>query len=616
MKKNILFAISLLTSMAASAYDFQDGAFYYNILSLSDLTVQVTCSDVEDEYDNHTATYSGDITIPKTVEYSGRTFTVSSINSYAFINCNIGTLTIPENVKTISAKEYSGNNQELGCMRGTFKKLVIEDSDVPIECWRGLVWGQVTESVYLGRNIEGSQGENIVYDNKGEFSSITFGDKVTTLRYVCEGCINLKSVVLPKSVKSLNFRSFYGCTSLEAIKGEGVELIDDSFGNCSSLTTIDMPNLKVIEGDAFANCTSLKSMNLPQGLIMLGSSEYDGVFENCSNLETIKFPATLQSIGGNSYYSSSSLFKGCNALKNIIVSNPIPVALAETNFDATTYINATLKVPVGSLEAYKNADGWKNFFNIVEDASITDDIYTITIDKEMYEGSISVECEEAIPEYQSYKFVRKGSTVKITVTPERYYKLSALYVNGVDVMADVVDNTYSTTVQGSMLLSAKFVWSDTPEPEEDIYLSIKQADNGNVKLKAGKWNSYQFVFAPAEGWVIHSVSFNGKDVTDEIASDNSYWTPEITENSELVVVYASSESGIEEVESSSSAKVVGYSGNITVNNAKIGEVISVYTTAGVLVNSTIANSDTTTIHVQANEVYIVKVGKKTFKIGM
>lgn len=600
--------------MAASAYDFQDGAFYYNILSLSDLTVQVTCSDVEDEYDNHTATYSGDITIPKTVEYSGRTFTVSSINSYAFINCHIGTLTIPENVKTISAKEYMGNNQKIGSMLGTFKKLVIEDSDVPIECDDGLVRGQVTESVYLGRNISDSNAAIVDHREGGEYAEITFGNKVTTLGSVCEGCKNLTSVVLPKSIKSLTYRSFYGCTSLEAIKGEGVELIDGSFGNCSSLTTIDMPNLKVIEYYAFANCTSLKSMKLPQGLIMLGNSDLDCVFENCSNLESITLPATLQSIGGNSYYASSSLFKGCSALKNIIVSNPVPVALAETNFDATTYINATLKVPVGSLEAYKNADGWKNFFNIVEDANITDDIFTITIDKEMYEGSISVECEEAIPEYQSYKFVRKGSTVKITVTPERYYKLSALYVNGVDVMADVVDNTYTTTVQGSMLISAKFVWSDTPEPEEDIYLSIKQADNGNVKLKAGKWNSYQFVFAPAEGWVIHSVSFNGKDVTDEIAADNSYWTPEITENSELVVVYASSESGIEEVESSSPAKIFGYSGNITVNNAKIGDVISVYTTAGVLVNSTVANSDTTTIRVQENEVYIVKVGKKTFKI--
>lgn len=589
--------------MAASAYDFQDGDFYYNILSLSDLTVQVTCSDVEDSYNNHTATYSGDITIPKTVEYSGRTFTVSSINAYAFINCNIGTLTIPENIKKMSS------------LRGTFKKLVIEDSDVPIDCGAGLISGQVTESVYLGRNLSEMyyQGAIVTDWRGGEFSSITFGDKVTYLNNVCQNCTNLTSVVLPESVQLLFMGSFSGCTSLKTITANGVVYIDDSFQGCSSLTTIDMPNLKVIEGDAFAACTSLKSITLPQGLFSLGYNSYDGVFKNCTNLESITLPATLQSIGNGYGYS---LFKGCSALKNITVSNPIPVALAETNFDATTYINATLKVPVGSLEAYKNADGWKNFFNIVEDATITDDIYTITIDKEMYEGSISVECEEAIPEYMSYKFVKKGSTIKISATPERYYKLSALYVNGVDVMADVVDNTYTTTVQGSMMISAKFVWSDTPEPEEDIYLSIKQADNGNVKLKAGKWNSYQFVFAPAEGWVIHSVSFNGKDVTDKIASDNSYWTPEITENSELVVVYASSESAIEEVESNSSAKVVGYSGNITVKNAKIGEVISVYTTAGVLVNTTVANSDTTTIRVQDNEVYIVKVGKNTFKIGM
>ena len=602
MKKIFLFTVSLLSSITSFAYDFQDGDFYYNILSLSDLTVQVTCSDVEDEYDNHTATYSGDITIPKTVEYSGRTFTITSINGFAFINCSIGTLTIPENVKTI------------GCMLGNFKKLVIEDSDDPIQCWGGLVAGQVTESVYLGRNIEGEYDAQIV-DNRwagGEFSSITFGDKVTTLGNVCEGCINLTSVVLPESIKSLTYRSFYG-SSLKSITAPGVESICCSFKHCTSLESIDLPNLKVISDDAFANCTNLRNITLPQGLVVLGDTHHGGdAFNGCSNLESITFPATLQSIGDE----SSSLFKGCSALKNIIVSNPTPVALAETNFDATTYINATLKVPVGSLEAYKNADGWKNFFNIIEDASITDDIYTIRTET-FYGVSIAVECNEVLPEYQSYKsykFVKKGSTVKITATPESSYQLSALYVNGVDVIADLVDNTYTTTVQGNMVISAD--WSDTQEPDEGLYLSIKQADNGHVKLKVWKWDSCQFVFAPAEGWVIHSVSFNGMDVTDGIASDNSYCTPEITENSELVVVYASSENAIEEVESSSSAKVVGYSGNITVNNAKIGEEILVYNTAGVLVNATVVNSDTATIRVQDNEVYIVKVGKKTFKIGM
>lgn len=614
MKKIFLFTVSLLSSITSFAYDFQDGDFYYNILSLSDLTVQVTCSDVEDGHDNHTATYSGDITIPKTVEYSGRTFTIISINSYAFINCSIGTLTIPENVKTISVKRYD-NNQELHYMLGNFKNLVIEDSDDPIECWRGLVLGQVTESVYLGRNIEAAEGGKQIVDGGGAFSSITFGDKVTTLGNVCEGCINLTSVVLPESIKSLTFRSFYGCTSLKSITAPGVESIHSSFGNCTSLESIDLPSLKVISGDAFANCTNLRNITLPQGVVVLGDIyNGGGAFNGCSNLKSITLPATLQSIGSD---EKSYLFQGCSALKNIIVSNPTPVALAETNFDATTYINATLKVPVGSLEAYKNADGWKNFFNIIEDASITDDIYTIKINDKTGYVNIKVECNEVLPEYQSYKFVKKGSTIKITATSdEEICKVSALYVNGVDVTADVVDNTYTTTVQGNMVISAGIVWSDDLEPEEDIYLSIKQADNGHVKLKVWKWDSYQFIFAPAEGWVIHSVSFNGMDVTDGIASDNSYWTPEITENSELVVVYASSENAIEEVESSSSAKVVGYSGNITVNNAKIGEEILVYNTAGVLVNATVVNSDTATIRVQDNEVYIVKVGKKTFKIGM
>lgn len=85
MKKFLsIIVVALCVTHTAFAYDFESDGFYYNILSLSDLTVQVTCSDVENESENKTATYSGDITIPKTVDYSGRTFTVTSINKYAF----------------------------------------------------------------------------------------------------------------------------------------------------------------------------------------------------------------------------------------------------------------------------------------------------------------------------------------------------------------------------------------------------------------------------------------------------------------------------------------------------------------------------------------------------
>ena len=65
MKKLILLITIITFASSVNAYDFEVGGFYYNILSLSELTAEVTCSGEEDEYNNNTATYSGDIVIPK-----------------------------------------------------------------------------------------------------------------------------------------------------------------------------------------------------------------------------------------------------------------------------------------------------------------------------------------------------------------------------------------------------------------------------------------------------------------------------------------------------------------------------------------------------------------------
>ena len=49
--------------------------------------------------------------------------------------------------------------------------------------------------------------------------------------------------------------------------------------------------------------------------------------------------------------------------------NPIPPAAhpeAFSSFSPMFFIQCTLHVPVGSLQAYKNAEVWKNFKNIVE----------------------------------------------------------------------------------------------------------------------------------------------------------------------------------------------------------------------------------------------------------
>ena len=57
---------TLLCSITASAYDFEVDGIYYNLVSASELTVEVTRADIYNYY-------SGDISIPSTINYSGKT---------------------------------------------------------------------------------------------------------------------------------------------------------------------------------------------------------------------------------------------------------------------------------------------------------------------------------------------------------------------------------------------------------------------------------------------------------------------------------------------------------------------------------------------------------------
>ena len=599
IKHIALITMMLCISIVTQAYDFQDGDCYYTITSLSEQTVALTNSG-----EKYVACYDGDFVVPQTAEYSGRKFKVTSIHWDAFTNCNLDKLTIPSTV--ISAN-----------LNGVIQKLVIEDSNIPLSYLNT----NSVKNVYVGRNIDVPWNHLVYCFSHSSIEKIAFGDSVTYVPGgILEGCEELINVELSGSIKAILNGAFSGCTKLNTISGASVELLETkAFCDCISLESFDFPNLKTIDngdGDTyrwgvFQGCTSLTNVILPQGLTSIGTM----AFMDCTSLVSIAIPASVVFIGSKYYMERSSVFTNCPLLKTITINGLEPINIGETTFDASTYINATLKIPVGTKNKYMTAMNWKNFFTIDEDANINDDIFSVIINGCGYAGYVEADGKEITNDINIIT-ANKGKSINLKFIPNSNeygnYELGTVKVNGIDVTQNVIGNELIIEVTGTTTVDISWNYAK----ETPVFLSIKQADNGNVKLKAGKWDSYQFVFAPAEGWVIHSVSFNGKDVTDEIASDNSYWTPEITENSELVVVYASSESGIDEVESSSSAKVVGYSGNITVNNAKIGEVISVYTTAGVLVNSTVANSDTTTIRVQDNEVYIVKVGKNTFKIGM
>jgi len=108
---------------------------------------------------------------------------------------------------------------------------------------------------------------------------------------------------------------------------------NSAFSNCSSLTSIDIPDgVTSIEDSAFRNCSSLTSIDIPDGVMNIGHS----AFYNCSSLTSVSIPNGVAAINMYAFYSCVSLqeifipdrvtsigiyaFKGCSSLTDVYYS--------------------------------------------------------------------------------------------------------------------------------------------------------------------------------------------------------------------------------------------------------------------------------------------------------
>jgi hypothetical protein len=89
----------------------------------------------------------------------------------------------------------------------------------------------------------------------------------------------------------------------------------------------------------------------------------DNTFAGCSSLTSVTIPNTVTSIGKNAF--------GNIDLESVVslIEDPFNISNESTfnqTFSSNTFKNATLYVPVGTIDKYKATPGWKDFVTIVE----------------------------------------------------------------------------------------------------------------------------------------------------------------------------------------------------------------------------------------------------------
>ena len=345
MKKITLLLLIVLISIGALAYDFEVDGKYYYIKSAADKTVVLT-------YNNYASgEYSGDFVIPETVTYNDITFRVIGCDWCTFEKCDISAIHIP---KGFTSFRYNYNAWVTSVFYYPNKIIKVYVPDV--ETWM---------------NIDNINAFGTLYDlyvDNALVENLVIPEGIKTIAFdKFHQCNNIKTVKLANSVRKIESQAFAYCPNLEKVECNNglVELFDNAFWEDKNLKEINIPNsVSLISQSCFYKCTSLSSITIPEGISMI----YGTTFYECSQLKEISLPSTLTQIDGYAFY-------GCLSLIDIYVNNPTPPLCNEfikdtyTIFDGVDKFNCKIHVPQGSVNLYKKADGWNQFFNIIENES-------------------------------------------------------------------------------------------------------------------------------------------------------------------------------------------------------------------------------------------------------
>ncbi len=396
----LAIAIMLCVALPTFAHDFSVGGIYYNYLDKTAKTVEVTHrGSLSSDYSNG---YTGSVTIPSSVTYSGATYSVTSIGLYAFYeSTGLTSVTIPNSVTSIGESAFEdcsglasvtignsvtsiGDNAFSGCSGLTSITIpnsvtsigeeafygcrgLTEVNILDLSAWCKIDFSDYSENpLYYAKKLKlnGTEIKDLVIPNditqikKYAFygcdglTSVTIPNSVTSIGdYVFYDCDGLLSVTIPNSVTSIGDYAFYHCDGLTSVTiGNSVTSIGDyAFYICNRLTSVIIPNSTTRIGKwAFYGCKGLTSITIPNSVTSIG----DYAFNGCWNLTEVNFNAeNCKEMGSSSY----PVFRGCSDLKTLNIGNEVKT-LPNYAFKGCSLkvVTSYCKIPPASNYAFEN----------------------------------------------------------------------------------------------------------------------------------------------------------------------------------------------------------------------------------------------------------------------
>lgn len=254
----------LCLSISASAYDFEVDGIRYDITSFTDLTVTAT-SVSENKV--------GEITIPFSVDFSGKTLSVTAIGDrFMENNQAITSIIISDGVREIGSFAFNSCSN--------ISDVIIPESVIVLKSNAFAKCAGIRTVVANGVETIG----DYCFEGCTSIENVSFSSLLNISSHAFSGCSKLSFAEFP-SAKSIGSNAFTGCAFSSFIVSSSVnEIKSYAFSNCKQLESFVIPNnVRSIETGLFNDCSTLKDVTIGSGITSL-----PWIFDNCSNLEKLR----------------------------------------------------------------------------------------------------------------------------------------------------------------------------------------------------------------------------------------------------------------------------------------------------------------------------------------